>query len=534
MEKDNTSPDELKTEIEKLKKELSSYKQQINDLSESIEEHKRYLTINPKTGLPNHKIFIKDLQKLMEERNDGSRAPFAIVFIDLNKSLTKIEYSLDSYLSDAILARTTIEVKDVLENFFNSSKPIQERYTLMNNAPLEGVKYNIYHSERNEDIILILPVIEGKDYCLEIVKTIYRKITTPKQLDFNRDILQLICHIAVSSYPGNGTMKEELLSNAETALRYAIERDEPIVIYSNELGRITRYKKLLETELRNAVEGRTIGDTQNHFELWFQPFVDGNLKIIGAEAVLRWKHPSKGIIMPLHFISLAEKNGLIVPLGFIVIEEACRNLKSWVNAGIVKEGFYLTVNVSPKQFKQQYLVQRIERILKEFEIRPEQFQLEITEFAYFEHPQNAAKQIREFHKRGINLILDDCGAAGNAIYNLSKFPDDIIKSKMITIAKIDRSLVENVKRLEDRLIFKHSIEMAWYFGFKVIVEGIETASQESIIKEIEKELIASNQQIEIGRQGYYFLRPVPGKEFIGWLKEGYIKPVDPGDAAKGA
>jgi predicted signal transduction protein with EAL and GGDEF domain len=323
METDSNSELNLQNEIEKLKKELNAYKQRVNKLSEEIEEHKHYLTINPKTGLPNHKVFVKDLQKLMEERNNSSHSFFAIAFIDLNKSLTKIEYSLDSYLSDAILSRVSIEVKEVLENAFNENVVSSEKYALMYNAPLEGVKYNIYHSERNEDLIVILPHLEGKDYCIEIVKSIYKKITTPKQLDFNRDILQLICHIAVAFYPQNGTMKEELLSNAETALRHAIERDQPIVVYSTELGRFTRYRKLLETELRNAVEGKSFGQSGSHFELWFQPIVNGKGTIIAAEAMIRWNHPAKGIIMPMHFIALAEKNGLIVPIGFIVIEEAC-------------------------------------------------------------------------------------------------------------------------------------------------------------------------------------------------------------------
>ncbi len=525
MEKESYENGDLKNEIDKLKKEIDIYKQRVNELSEEIEEHKHYLTINPKTGLPNHKVFVKDLQKLMEERNsDETPGLFAIIFIDLNKSLTKIEYSLDSYLSDAILSRTSIEVKDVLENSFNANTGTQEKYTLMYNAPLEGEKYDIYHSERNEDLIVIIPHLEDKDFCIEIVKTIYKKITTPKQLEFNKDILQLVCHIAVAFYPLNGTMKEELLSNVETALRYAVERDQPIVIYSNELGRVTRYRKLLETELRNAVEGRSFGKAGTRFELWFQPLVDRTFRIVGAESMIRWNHPSKGIIMPLHFISLAEKNGLIVPLGFIVIEEACRNLKRWIDTDFIKEEFYLTVNLSPKQFRQQYLGQRIERILKDYAIPSSRFQIEITEIAYFDNPQSAAKQIRELAKKGINLILDDCGAAGNAIYNLSKLPEDIIKSRMIQTAKIDRSLVNNIKRKEDRLIFKHSIEMAWYFGFNVVVEGIENDEQNGIIEEIEKELSASEQEINIIRQGYYFSKPLPETEFIEILKKGYVEP----------
>jgi diguanylate cyclase len=526
MDNDTDPGESLKNEIEELKKELDSYKKRVNDLSEEIEEHKHYLTINPKTGLPNHKVFVKDLQKLMEERNSGAQQFFAIVFIDLNKSLTKIEYSLDSYLSDAILSRTSIEVKDTLENMFNTGVELQEKYALMYNAPLEGVKYNIYHSERNEDLIVILPHIEGKDYCVELVKAIYRKITIPKQLDFNKDILQLVCHIAVAFYPLNGTMKEELLANAETALRYAVERDQPIVVYSNELGRVTRYKKLLETELRNAVEGKSFGKEGTRFELWFQPLLDSSNRIVGAESMIRWNHPAKGIIMPLHFISLAEKNGLIVPLGFIVIEEACRNLKRWLDAGLLKDDFYLTVNLSPKQFRQQYLSQRVEKILRDYSIPPERFQIEITEIAYFDNPQNAAKQIRELSKKGIKLILDDCGAAGNAIYNLSKLPDDIIKAQMIKTAKIDRSLVNNIRRREDRLIFKHSIEMAWYFGFNVVVEGIETRDQVSILEEIEKELAECSQEIKILRQGFYFSKPVPEKEFIAHLQKGTVEPAE--------
>jgi EAL domain-containing protein (putative c-di-GMP-specific phosphodiesterase class I) len=182
--------------------------------------------------------------------------------------------------------------------------------------------------------------------------------------------------------------------------------------------------------------------------------------------------------------------------------------------------------MSPKQFRQQYLGQRIEKILKDFHIPATRLQIEITEIAYFDNPQLAARQIRDISKRKVRFILDDCGAAGNAIYNLSKLPDDIIRAQMIHAAKIDRALVSNIARKEDRIIFKHSIEMAWYFGFLVVVEGIETREQNTIIDEIEAELSQSGQKTEILRQGYFFSKPVPDREFVGYLNRGEVIPDD--------
>ncbi|MBN2442962.1 MAG: hypothetical protein JXJ04_16505, partial [Spirochaetales bacterium] len=234
-------------ELSELQSQIVENKRQIDKLSEELAEYKKYLTINPKTGLPNHKIFVKDLEKLIITRNNNGKSPFALIFIDLYKSMTKIEYSLDSCLSDAIISKVCLEVKEVLEDIHNQPMKPSERDKMISRGPLEGIEYDIYHSERNEELMIIIRNINDREKCVHIAKTIYSKITEPKQLEFNNDIIHLVCHMAAAFYPEDGTIKEELLSNTDIALRHVIEQNKRLLLYSKHLGEKVREKKTLET-----------------------------------------------------------------------------------------------------------------------------------------------------------------------------------------------------------------------------------------------------------------------------------------------
>lgn len=508
--------------LKELKKEIEENKRKIAKLTESLAEYKKYLTINPKTGLPNHKVFVKDLEKLIKERNSNGRAPFALFFIDLYKSMTKIEYSLASCLSDAIIAKICLEVKEVLEEIYNKSIQPNEKCTILLRGPLEGKKYNIYHSERNEELMIILRNTPDKDICRTIAGTIYRKITEPKQLEFNNDIIYLTCHMAAALYPENGTIKEELLSNTDIALQSIIDTNDTMAFYSNTLGVRVREKKALETELCTVLERKY--RTDEGIDLHFQPIIDSSYRMIGAESLVRWHHPEKGMLYPLSFINLAEETGLIVPLGYIVLEKACRYFKSWLENGLVDRDFSLSINLSPKQFKQHDLVEEIDRILKKYSITGNNIKIEITENACFDNPDIAAGKIEQLSQMGVITMIDDCGAPGNAIYNLRKLPDDFFNRKVITVLKMDKSLIDSVHQYKDRLFFKHNLEMAWRLNFNVIIEGIETVNQDHIITEIEQELKQEKMEIDIMRQGYLFSRPVAEDKFIELLKKRVFVP----------
>lgn len=513
-----------KNELTELKKQILKNKRKIAKLTESLIEYKRYLTINPKTGLPNHKIFVKDLEKLIKERNLNGRAPFAVLFIDLYKSMTKIEYSLDSCISDAIIAKICLEVKEVLERIYNKSILPDEKYTILSRGPLEGIEYNIYHSERNEELMIILRNIRDKNACRNIAGIIYNKITEPKQLEFNNDIIHLTCHMAAALYPENGIIKEELLSNTDIALRFVIEKNNKMAFYTEALGAKIREEKALESELCNAIKRNNSNHDDESIDLHFQPITDSSYRMIGAESLVRWHHPEKGILNPLLFMSLAEETGLIVPLGYFILERVCQYYKSWVDRGLVDKDFFLSINLSPKQFKQHNLVEEIDKILRKYSMKGSSLKIEITENACFDNPVDAAGKLEQLSKMGIAIMIDDCGAPGNAIYNLRKLPDDLFKRAAITVLKLDKSLIDSVHQYKDRLFFKHNLGMAWRLNFHVIIEGIETMNQEHIIKEIEQELVREKIEIRIMRQGFLFSKPVPEKRFIELLKRRVLTP----------
>ncbi|MBN2737561.1 MAG: EAL domain-containing protein [Spirochaetales bacterium] len=509
----------LVNELKKLRNEISQNQAKISQLNEVIEEHKHYLTINPKTGLPNHKMFIKDLEKfitLSHQRSSG----FALIFIDLNKSLTNIEYSLDSFWSDAILSKISFEIKEVLDDYYAE--------LVMDDSSFAepDKRYRIYHSERYEELMVIMPYISSIDICKVAAKHIYLKISEPKRLEFNNDILHLESFLALTMYPLHGNYKEELLSNTDIALRFGISKNLPIVLYSESLGHRMREKKSLEKDLRNILDGNDSKSVNEQFILHYQPLVDNQGFILGAEAVLRWQHKEKGLLYPLKFMDMAEKNGHIVPIGYIVIEKSCAILRQWLDQKLITEDFYLSVNLSPKQFKQNELVPKISYLLRKYKIPSQFLRIEITENAYFDNVFIAAEKIRELFDLGVKIMMDDCGAPGNSIYNLRKLPIDIIEHGMIDYIKLDKSLIESIHRFKDRLFFKHSIEMAWKLDIGVVVEGLETIEQEMILREMEEEFVNEGQKIEVIRQGFLFSRPQPHDDFIKLLKQ--VNLVPPG------
>ena len=249
-----------------------------------------------------------------------------------------------------------------------------------------------------------------------------------------------------------------------------------------------------EKELRYALD-------RNELSLYFQPQVNSNGQILGAETLARWKHPEKGFISPATFIPIAEATGLILPIGEWVLRTACEHLKLWDDNGLAIN--HLAVNVSPRQFRQPNFVNQVKEILEQTGADPNQLGLELTEGMVIDNILDTIEKMEALKKLGIELSIDDFGTGYSSLTYLKKMPLDILK--------IDQSFVRDIETdSSDAAIVDTIISMATHLDLKVIAEGVETRFELDFLEGKGCPLY----------QGYLFSKPVPNKQFMELLKIG--------------
>jgi diguanylate cyclase (GGDEF)-like protein len=253
----------------------------------------------------------------------------------------------------------------------------------------------------------------------------------------------------------------------------------------------------LETDLRRALE-------REEFELHYQPIVEiATGEVVGFEALVRWMHPHKGLVLPASFVPLAEDTGLIVPLGQWVLREACRQLTEWRRGGDGGRGLTVSVNLSGKQLLQPDLVEQISAVLEETGIDPWDLRLEITESVVVGNAQQAVAMLGRLRALRVQIHMDDFGTGYSSLSYLHRFQVDTLK--------IDRSFVSAMgERGENSEIVRTIVSLARSLGIKVIAEGVETAEQLALLRALGCEHV----------QGYYFARPMTGQEALALLAAG--------------
>ena len=236
--------------------------------------------------------------------------------------------------------------------------------------------------------------------------------------------------------------------------------------------------------------------------LFYQPKLDLTVnRIIGAEALIRWQHPSKGLISPYHFIDFSEKRGLILEIGDWVISAFCSQAKEWMSQGVTD--FKIAVNLSTAQLNQPNLFDNILNILSEYDIPPRMLEIELTETTLMNNFQNSVDILRRFKNRGIDISIDDFGTGYSSLSYLKNLP--------ITTVKIDGSFIKDIcNDASDKRIVRAIIEMAHSLNFKVVAEGVENKDQ--------FDLLASYSCDQI--QGYFLSKPMPAREIIPFMNKG--------------
>lgn len=300
------------------------------------------------------------------------------------------------------------------------------------------------------------------------------------------DKVNLTCSIGIAVYPVHGA-RANIISYAHMAMQSLQSGGgADYCLYDPKMGIQAREEALLVNDLRQALQ-------QGHFELYFQPKVDAqSLQVIAAEALIRWHHPMRGFVSPVIFIPLAEKYGLIGPIGTWVIEQACRQAHDWAESGLRMR---VAVNISGYQMRQDNLVEFIQEILNVHGLQPERFTCEITETVAMEDTQATLLTFEKMRRAGFHVSIDDFGTGYSSLATLQRLPAAELK--------IDQTFVKDLEHNEmSRSIVKSIVQLAKACHLRVVAEGVETTGQSDLLVAMGCDDL----------QGYLFSMPVSGDD----------------------
>lgn len=318
-----------------------------------------------------------------------------------------------------------------------------------------------------------------------------RKMLAAVQRPFriHEHTLHVSASFGISMYPEHGENASQLYRNAEMAMyRAKALGKNHWKIYSDQIDDTGRSDLSLESAMYEGIEN-------GEFTLHYQPIFcvqTGHLR--GAEALMRWQNPNHGFISPMKFIPLAENSGLIKILGAWALRSACHQAKQWQDAGL--KDFYISVNVSPRQFVQEDFLEIIDKALSESGLSPENLMLEITEGILMDNPQQSGEILAQLHTAGVRIAVDDFGTGYSSLSYLKKFP--------LSVLKIDKSFVDDlVHSAEDMAIVGTILSLAEGLSLQVVAEGVENDAQLGFLRQEGCNLV----------QGYLTGRPVNSEEF---------------------
>ncbi len=420
------------------------------------------------TGLANRAL-LKDRMHKAIQHAKREKSSLAIIFLDLDH-FKLINDTLGHSVGDELL----IYIAEVLKSQIRASDTL---------ARIGG-----------DEFVILLPSmhssLNAKNIASKIQKTLQNKHSIgPHQL-------YITSSIGVSIYPEHGENGEELIRNADTAMYEAKNcgRND-YKIYSTSMGNYVDKQLHLEQDLIQAVHSKT------PIEVFYQPKIDSVSNFIaGAEALVRWNHPTKGLIYPDDFIHIAESTGLMVDLGNIIIEESIHQLQEWNKLGLA--GLKIAINLSARQFQDSNLVSFISSMINKYQIDPLQLEFEITETISMVNMSNTLRILEELKEIGVSIAIDDFGTGHSSLAYLKKFP--------INTLKIDRSFVIGIiENEEDEIIVQTIISMAHSLGFDTVAEGVETLQQVKLLQNMDCDQL----------QGFYFSEPIPKDKFTKYLQD---------------
>jgi diguanylate cyclase (GGDEF)-like protein len=418
------------------------------------------------TGLPNRIALASEAQVALEQAHARSTQA-ALLVLNVDR-LKPINDSLGHHVGDELLLDISRRLRNVL----------RRNDTL---ARLAG----------DEFTILATDLRTARD-----AETIAIKMLEALQQPFKAGTVTVhpSLSIGIAMFPLDGDTFVKLLSRANSAMRYAKTTARGTYrFYAADMSRMDDDQLALENELREALD-------RNQLELHFQPKVDiATGRIRSAEALLRWRHPVRGMVPPNVFIPVAEETGMILPIGEWVLREACRQMREWLDSGMTP--VRVAVNLSAKQFHDADLASVVRSALREARLEPGYIELELTESALMSNPEESAATLESLSAMGVHISIDDFGTGYSSLSYLRRFPLDKLK--------IDRSFIRDLlTNPDDASIVRAIISLAHSLRLRVVAEGVENSQQLEFLREL-----GCDQY-----QGYYCSPPVPAEQFVALIK----------------
>ncbi len=428
------------------------------------------------TGLPNRAMFMEKLGQLINEAGPTPASPLAVLVIDLDR-FKNYNDTLGHNLGDQLVLQ-------------------------MSQRLAKGLEHGYFMGRLSVDEFgIIIPAFASTEVASTFTNRMLAAIAKPVLLAGRQ--LYVTASAGICLYPDNGESNEALLQCAYAAMYGSKSRGgNTAQIYVTEMNRHLPRRMMLDAALRQAVELRQL-------QVYFQPKVSLETgEIIGAEALLRWLHPDMGMISPVDFIPLAEETGLIVSIGEWVIDDTCRQMRAWLDAGLTTPP--VAVNLSARQFAQDNLATMIRSILKKHSLEPTMLVLEITESTAMNDVERAIDVLNELKEIGVKLSLDDFGTGYSSLSYLKRLPLDHLK--------IDRAFVNDITSdPDDAAICVAVIGLGHNLKMTVVAEGVETLEQMNFLRQHH-----CNEM-----QGYLFSRPVASGEYESMLKAGKVQALPP-------
>jgi diguanylate cyclase (GGDEF)-like protein len=448
-----------------VREQMERLEQVITQRTRGLEAANRQLrhlaTHDALTGLPN-RVLLEDRLTQAVAHADRDGRSFALMVCDLDRFKT-VNDSLGHHAGDELL-------QEVARRLTALMRPIDTV------ARLGG-----------DEFVLLVTSIQDADDAKRLATKAIEALQAPVR------IAGLDVHtspsIGISFYPADGTTIEALTAHADAAMYCAKQRGRGNVqCFARGMDAGSEERVQLESDLHQAI-------VQKQFELYYQPKVNTSSGAVrSAEALIRWRHPVRGLVPPDGFIPLAEECGLIGAIGEWVVREACRQARAWQDAGLPP--MRISVNLSPSQFRGGGLTDTIRRALDDMGLEPQYLEIELTESAVMSDPEESIAILEELSEMGVLVSVDDFGTGYSSMSYLRRLPIDKLK--------IDRVFInEIVSRPEDASIVRAIVSLAHSLRLKVVAEGVETPAQLDFLKAVGCDEY----------QGYHFSRPVPAADF---------------------
>jgi diguanylate cyclase (GGDEF)-like protein/PAS domain S-box-containing protein len=419
------------------------------------------------TELPNRALLNDRLEMAINTaKRRGDK--LGILFIDLDR-FKNINDSLGHAAGDQILRQTAARLSAAVRNDDTVAR-------------LGG-----------DEFVVLLPRVRDERSLAEVAIKLRKELLLPYMLE---DMpLHISPSMGIAVYPEDGDTASVLIKNADAAMYLAKEKGRNnYQFYTPVLNARTLDRLKLEYDLRSALE-------QGQFELHYQPqIVAGSKKLYGAEALVRWRHPERGLVPPNHFIPLAEEIGLIIPLGAWVIGEAARQVNRWHQNGFTD--LVVSVNISALQFHQAGFLAEVQGLLASAGTQPSSLELELTESMLMSDMEVSIQVLQAFRDLGYRIAIDDFGTGFSCLNYLRRLPANILK--------IDQSFVRDMQSDSASLAIVTSIiRLAESLGMETIAEGVETAEEYALL---------AGQGCRL-MQGYHFSKPLPSEQFEAWVQQ---------------